>query len=108
MNIRRISAIALTATVLTSGVSFAQSTSAGSFEAQLNEAKSISLLDVERDRRSTVANQLNVAENLYAQGNIAEAEPYLRLARGMLGLDNTAPNPATQVGERTGAGNAIN
>jgi len=108
MNIRRIAAIALTTTVLTSGVSFAQSTSAGSFEVQLNEAKSISLLDVERDRRSTVATHLNVAENLYAQGNVAQAEPYLRLARGMLGLDNTAPSPATQVGERTGAGNAIN
>ncbi|HYG84850.1 MAG TPA: hypothetical protein VD978_01180 [Azospirillum sp.] len=108
MTIRRVATIAFTATVLTTGASFAQSTSAGSFEAQLNEAKSVGQAEASRETRSTIATNLSVAERLHAQGNEAQAEQYLRFARGMLGLDTATQSPATQVGERTGAGNAIN
>ena len=106
MNNRRLATIALTtaltATVLSSGASFAQSTGATSFEAQLNEAKSISLLDVERSERSTVATNLSVAEHLYAQGKQAQAEQYLNFARGLMGLETVTQSPSLQVGVRTG------
>jgi len=104
MTIRRIAAIVLAVGTLTAGASFAQSADTSSFQAQLNEAKSSTTAS--REMQSTVATHLSAAEALHARGNAAEAEQYLNFARGMLGLDTVTST--TQVGERTGARNAVN
>ena len=111
MTSHRIADIALTAALtiimLPMSASFAQPAGAGTFEAQMDEAKSIALT-ASSDTRSTIATYLSVAQALHAQGKEAQAEEYLRFASGILGLYTAPQSPDTQVGERAGSRDAVN
>lgn len=74
---------------------------AASFEDQLEEAKSTAYTETSKDNRSTVVTHLSVAEALHAKGERAEAQSYLDVARGRLGLPLLPPTPP-QVGELNG------
>ncbi|HYD68609.1 hypothetical protein [Azospirillum sp.] len=107
MTFRHIAAATLTATMLLSGTAFAAQTGAGSFEAQLREAKAVAS-GAGREAASTAATHLSVAESLHARGDEAGARDYLRFARGMLGLSAEPPAISTQVGEAGGQRSVTN
>jgi hypothetical protein len=108
MTIRSIGAAVLTASMLMTGASFAATESAGNFTAQLNEAKVASLTQGDPDTRGTVVAQLSTAEHLYEQGQKAQAQQYLRFARGMLGLSGDGHAMPTQLGGSPDTASSIN
>jgi hypothetical protein len=96
MTVRHIAVLAMAATVLTAGTSFA----AGGFDAQLNEAKAASTDMRDRDTRDTISIHLSVAESLQKRGQDTRAAAYLNYARGMLGLPLDAQPFQAQTAEK--------
>ncbi|WP_207459739.1 hypothetical protein [Azospirillum sp. SYSU D00513] len=105
MTTRRIAALAIAAATLTATALASGPSLAAGFDTQLGEAQAASLAQPEREIRDTIATHLSTAESLQAQGREAEAQPYLNLARGLLGLPVEQSVPfRTQTAERPTGG----